>query len=80
MRAKQSYAVKGGSASPRAQWGLCCPEQMAAEKQDTAMHGSTQPLHEVTYLLPCSGGLTQPYTHDLCLGCCVEMQTGVINI
>jgi len=45
----------------------------------TAMHDSTQPLLEVTYLLPCSRGLTQQYTHDLCLGCCAEIRTGVIK-
>lgn len=45
---------------PKAQWGLCSPEQMAAEHEGTDMHSSTQPVQEVTYLLPCSGGLTQP--------------------
>lgn len=53
---------------------------MAAEHEGTDMHGSTQPLQEVAYLLPCSGGVTLPYTHDACLGCFVEMQTGVIKM
>lgn len=79
MKAKQCYAMNCGSASPMDQWGLCCPEQMAAEHEITTTHGSTQPLWEVTYLLPCSGGLTQLYTHDLCWGCCVQMQTGLIK-